>query len=306
MSPSGAIARSWGEYVRPLSRVRIGIIAVLLMAIYWDTIRHSIVVKWIHDDDWSHGWLIPVFSIYFLITRRHRLFVCDPKPSYLGAVILAGSLLCFFLAPRVFPSAYPQALTLVGAVFGITLLLGGWNVMRVAWFPILFLLLAIPIPERIYVALTTPQQAFASSAAAAIMPLFAPGLYTEAQAVVIDYVIPGKPPGRLNVEEACSGMRMMMAFVTLGVAMAYLGERPAWQRLTMIVGCIPIAILCNAVRVTVTGLLYIYGYDRLAKGIPHQLLGIAMLVIAIGLYSVLGYVFSHLFIDDPDEVQATS
>jgi exosortase len=178
--------------------------------------------------------------------------------------------------------------------------LGGWSVIRVAWFPILFLLLAVPLPQQKYVELTMPMRQIASSVAAAVMPLFASGLHTESQAVVIDYVMPGRPPGTLNIEEACAGMRLTMAFVTLGVAMAYLGDRPLWQRLAMVLSCVPIAILCNAVRVTVTGLLYIHGQESLARGTPHQLLGIAMLAIALGLFSLLGYVLSRLVIEVPE------
>ena len=132
------------------------------------------------------------------------------------------------------------------------------------------------------------------------MPWFASGLYAEAQAVVIDYVMPGGARGQLNVEEACSGMRLMMAFVTLGVAMAYLGDRPAWQRLVMVAACLPIAVFCNAVRVTTTGLFFIYGHEELARGTPHQLLGFVMLAVALGLFSLLGYVLSRLFIEEPD------
>ena len=298
-STPATTARTWGEFLPTPARLRIVIIAALLTFVYWNTIRYSMVEKWIVDGDWSHGWLIPAFSLYFLASRRDQLFAARVQPNWWGGLILVLSLAVYFLAPFVFNSAYPPALSMVGALFGVTLLLCGWAVMRIAWFPILFLVLAVPIPDSVYVRLTMPQQIFASKAAATIMPWFAPGLYTEAQAVVIDYMIPGKPPGRLNVEEACSGMRMMMAFVTLGVAMAYLGERPWWQRLIMIASCVPIAVLCNTIRVTTTGLLFVHDKPEWGKGTPHQLLGIAMLAIALGLYALVGYVLSHLFIEEP-------
>jgi exosortase len=170
--------------------------------------------------------------------------------------------------------------------------------MRVAWFPILFLLLAVPLPQSLYVDLTFPLRKFATAASAAIMPVFVSGLYTEAQAVVIDYILPNGTRGQLNVEEACSGMRLLMAFVTLGVAMAYLGDRPNWQRLVMVAGCVPIAIFCNTIRVTTTGLFFVYGHEDLAKGTPHQLLGLAMLAIALASFGLLGYLLNHLFVEE--------
>jgi len=290
----------WGEIIRPAARLRLVVVVLLLAAIYWQSIRVHLVQRWIHDGNWSHGWLIPAFSLYLLASRRKELAACKPRGNYLGAVILVFSLAVYFVSAWRLRMSYPQALSMVGAIFGVTLLLGGRQVMRIAWFPICFLVLAVPLPDRVYVAVTMPLREWASSAAAALMPMFVPGLHTDAQAVVIDYVMPGKRPGTLNVEEACSGMRLMMAFVTLGIAMAYLGDRPLWQRIVMVLCCVPIALFCNTVRVTITGLLIVCDHGDLATGVPHQLFGIIMLLVALALFSLVGYVLAHLFVEVPD------
>ena len=297
---------AWTGSISSLARIRIAVVAALVLAAYWGPIRHYLVARWLVDGNWSHGWLIPLFSVYFLVMRREELARCTPRPNYLGAVILAFSLAAYFWSAWRARMAYPQSLSLVGTVFGATLLLGGWSVMRLAWFPIAFLFFAIPLPQSVYVELTRPLRELASTAAAAVMPMFLPGLHTQAQAVVIDYVRPGMAPGQLNVEEACSGMRLMMAFVTLGVAMAYLGDRPLWQRVIMVASCLPIAVLCNAVRVTTTGLLTITGHAEYAQGTPHQLLGMVMLLIALGCYALIGYILSHLFVEAADEADAAA
>lgn len=289
----------WGEIIPPAARIRLAVVAALLLVVYWRSIEAHLVQRWINDGNWSHGWLIPVFSVYLLASRREELAACRPRPNYLGAVVVLLSLAMYFIAAWRLRMSYPQALSLVGAIFGVTLLLGGWRVMRIAWFPILFLVLAVPLPDRLYVALTMPLRQWASTAAAALMPLFISGLHTDAQAVVIDYVMPGKPPGTLNVEEACSGMRLMMAFLTLGVAMAYLGDRPLWQRVIMVLSCVPIALFCNTLRVTVTGLFIVLDLGNLATGTPHQLLGIIMLLVALSLFALVGYVLRHLFVEVP-------
>ena len=305
MSATGSVAvvppRTWREFIPPLARARIVIVTALIAAAYWGPIRHSLVSRWIHDGNWSHGWLVPGFGLYCLASRREELFRSRPQPSYLGAVVLFLSLLLYFVSAWWWSMTYPQAVSMVGTIFGATLLLGGWGIIRLAWFPIAFMFFAIPLPQWLYAQLTQGLQAFASSAAAAVMPLFAPGLWAEAQAVVIDYAMPGGGRGQLNVEEACSGMRLMMAFVTLGVAMAYLGDRPLWQRVIMLLSCVPIAVFCNTIRVTTTGLFFVYGRQDWATGTPHQLLGISMLVIALGLYALIGYILSHLFIEGPEE-----
>lgn len=292
---AGTAAR-WGVIFPAASRIRIAVVALLLGLAYRPVIQ-GIVSRWISDGNWSHGWLIPAFSLYFLATRREDLARCRPEPNILGGAILTVSLITYFVSAWQLRMGYPQALSLVGSIFGLTLLLGGWSVVRVAWFPILFLLLAIPLPPPVYVDLTLPLRKVASIVAAAVMPWFAPGLHTEAQAVVIDYVMPGRGSGQLNVEEACSGMRSIMAFITLGVAMTYLHERPIWQRLALLGSCVPIAVFCNTIRVTLTGLFFVYGHPELARGTPHTLLGVAMFAVALGLYGALSFGMSHLFIE---------
>lgn len=285
--------------MRPVTWLRVGLLVALLVAVYWVPIRNQLVFKWIDDANWSHGWLIPVFSLYFLWSRREQLAATPIRPSYLGAVILALSLAAYFGFWWVMPMGYPRALSMVGAVFGVTLLLAGWRVMRIAWFPILFLVLAVPLPDRVYVEITRPLREIASQAAAALMPFFADGLYTEAQAVVIDYIYQGQT-GQLNVEEACAGMRLLMAFVTLGVAMAYLKDRPAWQRIVLVVCCLPIAIFCNTLRVMITGLLHVHGYADWARGTAHEMLGIVMILVALGLYAMVSFLVSHLFVEEAE------
>lgn len=292
---------TWGEIVPPAARVRIAVVTAFVVLAYWGQIRHTLVSRWISDGNWSHGWLIPLLSLYFLGTQREALARAVPRPSYVGAVVLALSLTLYFLSAWWFRMAYPQALSIVGAIAGVTLLLGGWSVLRVAWFPIAFLWFAIPLPHSMYVELTMPLRRLATVAAAALMPLFASGLHTEAQSVIIDYTWPGVAQGTLNVEEACSGMRLMMAFMVLGVAMAYLFVRSWWQRAIMVATCIPIAVFCNTIRVTVTGLLYVHGRPDLSRGTPHQLLGIVTLGVALGLFSLIGFVLSHLFVEVPEE-----
>lgn len=295
--------RSWGEFIPGVARVQLVILAALVALVYWGPIRDDLMWKWRTDGNWSHGWLVPVFSLYFLYIHRDELFRCRLRPSFLGAGVIAVSLAGYLYFLLLVGMTYPQLVSLLGVMVGLVLLFGGWSLLRVTWFPIGFLLLAMPLPESRYVALTLPLRQLASIVAASAMELLSPSLYTEAQGVVIDYMGPGTA-GTLNVEEACSGMRLMMAFVTLGVAMAYLGRRPFWQRLLMVLSCVPIAVFCNAVRVTTTGLFQVHGHGDLAKGTPHQLLGIAMLVLALGLYAALGFVLSRLFVDATDEDDA--
>jgi len=127
------------------------------------------------------------------------------------------------------------------------------------------------------------------------------GLETTLKGVVIGIVYKGevlKPD--LNVAEACSGMRLLMAFVALGVAMAYLHYRPMWQRLVMLASTIPIAVLCNTIRVTVTGFIFVLIHPKYTQGIYHDALGLLMLPLAFALYGFIAWFMTGLFVDEGD------
>ena len=277
--------------------VRLAVIGVLVVLVYFPSIS-LMVHQWQTDGNWSHGWLVPVFSLYFLLVHRQELHDAPRRTNYLGLVILLGSLGLFYvaLAGRL---VYPQQFSLVPCLLGLVLLLGGWRILRVAWFPIAYLLFAIPLPSALYFGLTFPLRRIASVVAGAALR-FLPEVYTQVKGVVVDYEYQGQT-GSLNVEEACSGMRLMMAFCALGVAMAYLGERPLWHRVVMVLSCIPIAVFCNTIRVFVTGMVKVYGYDDWAQGSAHELLGLGMLPIALGLFAFVSYVLRNLFVEEHEE-----
>ncbi len=139
---------------------------------------------------------------------------------------------------------------------------------------------------------------WAATAAAALLNLVAE-MEATARGVVIDVIYKGQRlEPSLDVAEACSGMRLLMAFLALGVAMAYLHYRPLWQRIILLIGIIPIAIFCNIVRVTITGFIYVLIHPKYTQGIYHDALGMAMLPLAFCLYGLLAWFMSSLFIDE--------
>lgn len=288
---------------RIITWVRVAVVGALLVWIFWSPLC-NVANRWNTDANWSHGWLVPLFSLYFLHTRRETIGRTPAKTSYVGLVALILSLGAYMFFFAVMPFGYLQLLSLVGAIFSIALFLAGWAMLRVVWLPILFLCFANPIPDQYYVQLTMPLRMLSTRVSAMLLSLI-PDIELEVQGVVIDYFYQGYP-GALDVEEACAGMRLIMAFVTLGVAMAYLGNRPTWQRICMVAACVPIAMFCNIVRVTATGALTVYGYDELAQGTAHELLGLAMLPLAFGLFALTGYLLKHLFIEEePDGAEDT-
>jgi exosortase len=279
--------------------IRVTVLALLVALAYWPEL-YRIVGKWQTDGDWSHGWLVPLFSVYFLHLQRERLARVRPQTGWFGLFVLVIALVVYLWHLFITPMGYPRALSLVLTLGALVLFLGGWGVLRVVWFPIVFLLFAIPIPDAAYVTLTMPLRMLASQVSAFLLGSFVPDLHVDTSGVVIDYVYRGTS-GQLNVEEACSGMRLMMAFVTLGAAMAFLGDRPLWQRIVMLVCCVPIAVFCNVIRVSTTGFLHVLGHRDWAEGTTHELLGLAMLPVALGLFALIGYTMDHLLVEETED-----
>lgn len=284
----------------------------------------SLVRLWVTDPNWSHGFLIPLFSLYFVHQKKREIlsleYASDPlrelwrgrrpgvlrpgqtRANYLGLLLLL-LVLVFYAFNVVSPAgyAYFRPVSLLAAAGAVILLLGGWRLVRYTWLPLAFFLFAVPLPRRYYVGLTLPMRHLSAVVATAVLNLI-PGLDATTSGAVIEIVYRGQRlEPALNVAEACSGMRLLMAFLALGVAMAYLHERPRWQRAVLLLSTVPIAILCNIVRVTATGLLYVLVDPEYTQGVYHDMLGLAMLPLAFGLYGLLTRFMASLFIEEDEK-----
>jgi exosortase len=315
--------RRWGE-LGLHSFVKLAILGCLFCFLFRSELE-ELVHLWVTDPSWSHGFLIPLFSLFFIHQRRREIltleYAGDPlaallrgrrlshlssgqtRPNYLGLLLLLG-ILALYVFNVVSPSgyAYLRPLSVIAALGAVVLFLGGWRLIRHTWLPIAFLVFAVPLPRRYYEGMTIPLRQISASVATALLGLL-PDVDATASGVVIDIVYKGRslePP--LDVAEACSGMRLLMAFLALGVAMAYLHERPTWQRIVLLVSTVPIAVLCNVIRVAVTGFIYVFAGPRYAQGFYHDALGFAMLPLAFIFYGLLAVFMSSLFVDEDNVV----
>jgi len=283
------------------SYIRVAIISTLFIYLFNKEIG-DIVNLWLNNPSWSHGIIIPLFSLYFLNQSKKEVLNCPARPNYLGLILLVLVIL-FYIINIISPSGfgYFRQISIIGALAAVVLFLGGWRFLKTTWLPVVFLLFAIPLPEGYLRLATIPMRHWAATISTAMLNLV-PKLEATVNGVVINIVYHGKPvEPALDVAEACSGMRLLMAFFALGVAMAYLHYRPVWQRLVLLASTIPIAILCNIVRVTITGFIHVLIGPEYSTGIYHDLLGMAMLPLAFGLYGILAWFMSNLIVDVEEE-----
>jgi exosortase len=292
----------------------VGVQIVLLAAVIGIHYRHvidALATIWRTNGDWSHGFIIPLFSLYYLYMRRDRMPLTirekGPTGRIAGAVIIVFAFAVHAYSTFINPVEYFKSLALVATIMGVVLMTCGWPLARWSWFAVAFLIFALPLPQTLYVQMTMPLRFIAAYVSSAMLSLV-PDMEAQATGALVEYVYRSRT-GTLDIEQACSGIRLMMTMMALGVAMAFVSERPVWQRLTMTLCCVPIAILCNIIRVTTTGFLVVFGKSDLANGFWHTMLGMSMLFIAFGLYGAISYVLNNLVVEadanEPSQAQGT-
>ena len=222
-----------------------------------------------------------------------------------GIGTLAGGLA--LMAYGIWPGQndYLKDMGMILALFGVVLTLTGWGVMRIAWFPIVYLVCAIPWPGLVYTKIAIPLQYLAAKVAVIVLNIAQVDAMVEGTRIVIEKS--GGVTRVLNVAEACAGMRSLMTFITLAAAMAFLSiSRPMWQKVVIVASAVPIAIFCNVMRVSGQGLLDVYVTEKASEGFAHQFAGMVMLIPAIFLLLGVGWVLDQIFISEPEEPGETA
>lgn len=282
--------------------VKIGILAALFLLLHVRQIDW-LVRSWVLNSNWSHGFLIPLFSLYLLYVRRQEIASVPRKACWTGLVIMLLSLGVEVLAIPLFRDYWILNLGMVAMLFGLVLYLGGTKLMRLLWLPILFLTLSVPVPESLYVRAAYPLQEIAARGAVVILNIF--GVEISRQASNITLFSRSGLSHDLTVAEACSGMRLLMAFFALGVATAYLESRPVWQRVVLVLAALPIAVFCNVLRVAITATMYYIDKPELGQNVLHSFTGMLMLIPAFGMLFGLGWILHRLFVEVPEPTSAT-
>ncbi|HUO25398.1 MAG TPA: exosortase/archaeosortase family protein [Candidatus Aquilonibacter sp.] len=247
-------------------------IAALLLWLYAPTLSH-LVLQWWHDPNFSHGFFVPLFSAFVLWQERSRLTALDLRPSWSGLAILFFGLSMLVIG-RWGADIFLPRLSLLIVLAGLTILFLGWNFFRAILFPWAFLLLMIPIPAIIFNKITFPLQLLASKIASLSLAAMGVPVLREGNVIVLAAM-------RLEVAEACSGIRSLMSLLTLAVIYSYLVERRTAARLALALASIPIAVGANSVRIIGTGLLVQYWDPDRAEGYFHASWGLLIFVISL-------------------------
>ncbi len=260
----------------------------------------EVVHRWVHESDWSHGPIIPLFSAYLVYMRWQQIKRCEIRHTWVGFLIMLVGLTVYYLSlwgQLGFGFARPVAMMI--CLLGVIILLCGLPVMRYAWLPWGYLFFALPIPHNVYFRLTDPLQRLAAAVTCGALGAM-PGLDIERKGTMIHALYQGQLHV-LSVSDACSGMRSTMVLCALGTAVAFVSWRPTWQRVVLLASCIPIATFCNFIRVTVTCCLHVYADPKYASGTYHTALGLVVIMLATLMFLGLSWLLNHLFVAESSE-----
>jgi exosortase len=263
---------------------------------------------WWEDENYSHGLLIPFIIGYILWSERARLASVARRPRFLtGAGVVVAALLALW-AGTAGAEVFTQRMSLVLLLAGLCVYFWGWRLLRAVAVPLVLLALAIPIPAIVFNKIAFPLQLFASQCAVWVMRLFDIPVLREGN--VIELLPLGATTTRkLEVAEACSGIRSLMTLVTLAVVFAYFttpsgddaagggGKRLKRYRtlraVLIVAASVPIAIVTNAARVSGTGVLARYYGTQVADGFFHEFSGWVIYVAAFLLLFAFGWLIDR-------------
>jgi len=262
--------------------------AALLLVCYAPVLLR-LVRQWAQDQDMGHGFFVPVVAGYIAWQKRQELMGQATSPNWWGLAIVAYGAFQLFVA-TLGAELFLARTAFIISLVGVVLVMGGLRSLRILAFPLFLLCFMVPIPAIIYNQITFPMQLFASQVADSTLSLFGIPVLREGNILEL-------ASQRLNVVEACSGIRSLLSLSFLSLVYAYFFDKKVWMRPVLLVATLPIAIVANASRVALTGLVSEYNAE-LAEGIFHYASGwvifMVALVILIAFHQVINWVSRRL------------
>ena len=241
---------------------------------------------WYNYSNDSHGFLVPFLSAFFIWERWGVLKKEKITPRLWGAGVLCLGLFCLGIG-LVGTIIYLQRLSFLIVLAGLVLLLLGRRHLEILSFPIGFLIFMIPLPDLVVNTIAFPLQLFAAKTATFCLFSLGIPVLREGNLIILASTT-------LEVAEACSGLRSLLALLALGTVYGYFSQNTVWKRWVLVFLSVPIAIVANAVRVSGTGILAHYFGAEAAEGFYHTFEGWIVFVVAFVLLFFCGMILGKV------------
>lgn len=251
--------------------------AALVLAVIFQGTFSLLATTW-QMEEYSHGFLIPLISLYLLWQRRAQFASLAFEGSWAGVALVGLGLVVYFLgslAAITTIDAYAFVIVIAGCVLAVL----GWKAFKLAAVPIALLLLMNPLPPFLYNNLSSQLQLISSKIGVGVIRLLGISVYLEGNVIDLGNY-------QLQVAEACSGLRYLFPLMSVGAIMAYLINARAWQRWVIFLSTIPLTILMNSFRIGVIGVLVDHFGVEQAQGFIHAFEGWAVFILCLALLTL--------------------
>ena len=242
---------------------------------------------WSDDPNYSHGFLVPFISGYFIWQNKEELLELELKPSTYGLVLVVFALFVL-ISGTAAQEFFTKRSSFVFLLAGCVLFLLGWQWFKKLALPITFLFFMIPLPYIVYDAMAFPLKLFVAKFSVIALKLMGVIVLREGNIIMFPQTV-------LEVADACSGLRSLMSLLALGVALAVFTQRGTLQKILLVLLTVPIAIFTNMVRVIGTGFLAQYYGSAAAEGFFHEFAGMGVFLLAMVLLFVSSAVLRRVW-----------
>lgn len=274
------------------------ILIVALLYSYWPQLTELFQI-WQRSDEYGSGALVPVIAVTVLWMRRRRLAICPVKPLILWGIFALVLIQCVRFYGLWSWLRSLERLSLVMTIIALVMMLFGWKMLRRCLAVLLFLFLMVPFPNSVQYAITQPLQSWATHSAVFSLEMI--GYDVKQQGNIIHLRSDDVDQyTSVAVAEACNGLRMVTAFFVVCGLVALLYTGPLWHKVVGMLSCLPIALLCNTVRLTITAIMFTFLDGPQWETIFHDFGGYAMMPLAIVIIMMEFWFLTKLFLVPPE------
>ena len=260
------------------------VLILVLFALFWHFVSAQVFYSYNYLGNWGHTFIVPLITAYLIWVDRERLLSTPFKSAPAGFLVVAIGILVYLFTlfgPGFIQLHNAKAIGVAITLYGVAIIACGWAALRVLWFPLLYLVIFGQfISPQILAPVTERMQDFAAAGSYFMFELLG---YTTSRVGNLITLESGGTARPLDVAEACSGMKMLMAFLALGTFVAWTGLPRLWQRIVLVLLGLPIAVVVNILRITTQGILDSYD-SGLTVGAAHSTISMLWLIPALLLF----------------------